>query len=156
MIIRPSFVEDAEQLCMIHKRSIRELCQNEYTPEQIEQWADPKRPEFYRDRIATDAQVTFTAVLDNKIVGFVRFWPESNELCSVFVDPDYARHGVGSALMLHAEKAAIALGLTYFWLHASLTAVPFYQSLGYIKQEAIVQQFRSGGSIPGLRMEKQF
>ena len=152
MIIRPALVEDAEVLCAIHKSAIRQICCHDYSPAQIAAWTGKKKPESYRSRIVS--QVAFTAVSENKIVGFVRFHPETSELCSVFVDPHCARKGVGTALMKHAEQAALALGLTHFWLHASLTAVPFYQSLGYVKLEEIIHQFPQIG-LPAIHMEKQ-
>ena len=152
MIIRPAVVEDAEALCVIHKSAIRQICCHDYSPEQIEAWAGKKNPESYRTRIVS--QVAFTAVSNDQIVGFVRFHPETSELCSVFVDPHWARKGVGGALMKHAEQAALALGLTHFWLHASLTAVPFYQSLGYVKLEELIHQFPQIG-LPAVHMEKQ-
>ena len=151
MIIRPALVEDSEALCVLHKRAIRELCCQDYSPAQIEAWASPKKPETYRSRI--EHQVAFTAVSQDKIVGFVRFNPETNELCSIFIDPACARMGVGTTLMHHADKAALALGLSYFWLHASLTAVPFYETLGYVKQKEVTHQFPNI-ELPAIYMEK--
>lgn len=153
MQIRKATPEDAYAIWLVHTRSIRELCRADYTPEQIEGWAGPKKPEHYPERIRRDP--TFVAEIAGKIVGFVRFNREKSELSTIYVDPAAARQGVGTALMQTAVSQAQQMGLTYFWLHASLTAVPFYQAMGFIYEEKISRRFNNI-ELPCVRMRLQF
>ena len=153
MIIRKASVEDAPAIFNIHVRSIRTLCAKDYTPAQIEGWVGGKTLERYVPRIKRDP--TFVALVDNKIVGFVRFYLPTSELASIFVDPDFARNGIGKALMERAIEEAKALGLTGFWLDASLTAVSFYKSLGFITEKEITHHFPNI-SLPAVRMTLLF
>lgn len=153
MIIRQATPDDAPAIFDIHTRSIRTLCAADYTPQQIEGWAGGKQLAFYIPRIKRDP--TFVALIGEKIVGFVRFYVPTSELASIYVDPDYARRGVGSALMEKAIGEARQRGLTHFWLDGSITAVPFYHSLGFIAEKEIFHRF-STVSIKGVRMTLQF
>ena len=46
-LVRFATPADAEAICRVHVASIRESCAGDYTPQQIEAWAGPKRPEDY-------------------------------------------------------------------------------------------------------------
>jgi len=59
------------------------------------------------------------------------------------------RGGVGRALMEHLHAIARAHGTTKLWCHAQLTAVSFYERLGY---RSIGPEFEEAG-IDHVRME---
>jgi len=149
LTIRAAAIQDTKAIVDIHSRSIRVLCAQDYTLEQIEAWAGGRTPEQYISRIQRDP--TFVAEFNNKIVGFVRFYMPTGELASIFVDPHYARMGIGSALMNRAVAEAKERGLTSFWLDASITAVPFYQHLGFTIEKEIVHRLPTA-LIEGMRM----
>jgi GNAT superfamily N-acetyltransferase len=48
-----------------------------------------------------------------------------------YVDPGYARRGVGALLLNASERAALEVGFTRAELTATLPAVPFYAAYGY-------------------------
>ncbi|TDQ84583.1 N-acetylglutamate synthase-like GNAT family acetyltransferase [Dongia mobilis] len=50
---------------------------------------------------------------------------------SVFVEPDWARRGVASALMRQVESDAMRCGIRHLRLAATLSGVDFYRSRGY-------------------------
>ena len=54
-----------------------------------------------------------------------------DELCSICVEPEFARQGIATKLMEVAYKDAKKQNVETLWLDASLTAVPFYQALGW-------------------------
>jgi putative acetyltransferase len=151
MNIRDATLDDAEGIWDIHVRSIRELCSADYTPAQIKAWTGHRTVEDYRKRIKSDP--FYVAEIYGKTVGFARFRPSTNELCSVFVDPDHVRQGVGTALLRKACEDGARRGLTHFWLDASLTAVPFYESGGFVWEQNIVHTF-SGVDLECVRMTR--
>ena len=60
------------------------------------------------------------------------------------------RHGVGRAVMEHLHEIARQSGLTGVWCHAQVSAVPFYERLGY----RIVGGVFDEAGIEHVRMER--
>jgi putative acetyltransferase len=152
MIIRDATPGDAESIWDIHVRSIRELCSADYAPAQIQAWAGHRTVEDYHKCIKSDP--FYVAEIDGKLVGYARFRPSTNELCSIFVDPDHVRQGIGTALLREVCEDGARRGLTYFWLDASLTAVPFYASGGFTREQDTVHAF-SGVDLECVRMTRR-
>lgn len=114
MKIREANVDEAQAIKELHDRSALALCRNEYTTEQLEEWVKSSTVEKYRRRL--EKHRTFVAEKDDIMVGFVRWNPETNELCSIFVDPDYARQGIATELMNRAYEDAVSKGVDKLWL----------------------------------------
>lgn len=148
MVIREAAAEDLRLMKELHDRAIRELCRNDYTREELEGWIKKSTLEKYRWRLET--QRIFIAEGEGRMLGFIRWYPETNELCSICVEPEFARQGIGTTLMEHALEDAREQGVDLLWLDASLTAVPFYESLGW---EYIT--FQTAGPLDCVRMEKR-
>jgi putative acetyltransferase len=148
MIIRKATIDDAQVILRLHTRSVLLLCRADYTPEQLDGWVGRNTLERYQIRLKKHR--AYIAEQKGNVAGYVRWNPATNELCSIFVDPDYVRQGVGTNLMAKACEDAISRGVEAFWLDASLTAVPFYKAIGWTYVEPIAH-----GSLPGVRMTKQ-
>jgi GNAT superfamily N-acetyltransferase len=71
-----------------------------------------------------------------------------------FVDPDWARKGIGSRILELCENAARREGFTRFEMGATLTGVPLYRRHGYTEIERIEQPLKNGESLPIVRMAK--
>ena len=151
MIIRKATLDDVQVIWEVHTRSIESLCAPDYAPNQIQAWVGSKKPENYIERIQRDP--TYVAEIAVNVVGFIRFRPLTNELCSIFVDPGYIRQGIGTDLFKKACEEAKHLGMTYFWLDSSLTAVPFYQAMGFLSESRTTHKF-SGVTLKCVRMRK--
>jgi GNAT superfamily N-acetyltransferase len=80
---------------------------------------------------------------------------DAAKIRAFFVDPDYARHGIGTALLDHCESKARALGFTRFELMATLPGVRLYQSRGYVAEQAIHHPLESELTIEFVPMHKQ-
>jgi putative acetyltransferase len=150
MQIRPAIESDAGGICEMHIRSIRELCIRDYTPEQIEVWAGPKRPSDYLEPIR--GKRIFVAEQAGQIAGFGDYHATKNEICAIYVHPDFVRQGLGRALFLVVTDELKARGFSHVELDASLTSVGFYEAMGCRKIEERLHPFRDGVSIPCVRM----
>jgi putative acetyltransferase len=148
MLIREASVDDALTILNLHKRSVLALCRNEYSPAQLNGWLEHSALEKYRLRLQSHR--TFVAERDGEVVGYVRWNPATNELCSIFIDPDHVRQGVATELMQIVYHDAIDSGVTELWLDASLTAVPFYQVEGWTYVERMMH-----GPLESFRMTKE-
>ena len=80
--------------------------------------------------------------------------PTSAKIRSVFVHPKYARRGLGSRLVRHAEREAAAAGFRLLELWASLTGVPLYRKLGYQEIRKLAIPGGNGATVPAVHMAK--
>jgi GNAT superfamily N-acetyltransferase len=71
-----------------------------------------------------------------------------------FVHPDYARHGLGRAILLACEDAIRAARFRSIELVATLPGVPFYQAFDYETGERYEVPLVNGLSLPVVRMTK--
>lgn len=80
--------------------------------------------------------------------------PSSAKIRAIFVDPDYARLGLGSRLVRNAEAEAAAAGHHLLELWATLTGVPLYARLGYQDLGRLTVPCVNGAVITMVHMAK--
>jgi predicted GNAT family N-acyltransferase len=68
----------------------------------------------------------------------------------VAVIKQFRRRGIGTLLMEALEQEARSRGLSKLWFHSQISAVPFYQALGY---QAYGEEYMEA-NIPHVSMEK--
>ncbi len=73
-----------------------------------------------------------------------------------FVDPNYVRKGIGTAILKACEEAIIVNGYTRAELVATLTGEPLYTSYGYVAVERYDIGLENGLALPVVRMLKSF
>lgn len=118
---------DAAALSAIIRRALREVNARDYEPAII----DAVAANFSREKIleAIRSRPVLVAVIDGEIVGTGSL--EGTTVRSMFVRPDHARRGIGTALMREIEMLAIARGLQRLDLQSSITAEGFYRRHGF-------------------------
>jgi GNAT superfamily N-acetyltransferase len=79
---------------------------------------------------------------------------EAAKIRAFFVHPDWARRGVGTAILDACEEAAIAAGFTRLEMGATLTGVPFYAARGYRASDRFNVPLTNGETLPIVRMKK--
>ncbi len=79
---------------------------------------------------------------------------EAAKIRAFFVHPDWARRGIGSAILAACEDAARAAGFTRCEMGATLTGVPLYRAHGYAATAELGAPLPDGTSLPIVRMEK--
>ncbi|MEO1086756.1 MAG: GNAT family N-acetyltransferase [Acidobacteriota bacterium] len=165
--------DDIPTLELLIGRSVRQLSVGDYTPEQIESALGDA---FGLDSQLIDDGTYFTVLVDGEIAG-CGGWsfrktlfgadgrsdrePESLDpkvdaakVRAFFVDPAYARRGIGKALLDHCEEEARRAGFTRAELMSTLPGLRLYSRYGYIAGEGIDYPLKKGGSIPFVPMEK--
>jgi len=73
-----------------------------------------------------------------------------------FVHPDYARRGMGRAILKACEKAIIQAGYNRAEIAATLTGEPLYVSAGYLVTERFNIPLSNGLPLPCVRLAKTF
>lgn len=171
--IRPATLDEKPILEALIARSARGLSTGDYTSEQIE---GALRGAFGVDTQLIRDRTYFVAELDGKIVGCggwshrktlfggdARVDREAGELDpqvdaakirAFFIDPDYARRGIGRAILEQCEQAAHAAGFRRFEMMATLPGVKLYQACGYVALERVNYPVGEGVTIHFVRMGK--
>lgn len=169
-IARP---EDAETLRRLIELSVRRLQANDYTPAQMD---GALGHALGLDQQLIADQTYFIAECEGEIVG-CGGWSfrrtlfgsdggpnrESNlldpatdaaKIRAIFVHPEWARRGIGTAILKHCEEAAQTAGFSRFEMGSTLTGVALYKLKGYVEQERIAVPLPNGEALPVVKMTK--
>jgi GNAT superfamily N-acetyltransferase len=80
---------------------------------------------------------------------------EPARIRAIFVHPAFARRGLGTLILTHAEQAAAAAGFRTLEMGSTLTGVPLYTLRGYTPVERIAIPLPNGEHLPILKMAKR-
>jgi len=158
MEIRPGNAEDAEAVADAHHAAIEELGATVYDDQQVAAWSAGRSPDDYE--FGGDDRDVFVAEIDGAVRGFGWLSHEpgehltahvDGEVTGMYVHPDVAREGVGTALLERLETRARERGLDALGMWASMNAVPFYETQGYERVAERVHEF--GGGVTGRVLE---
>ena len=125
-----------------------------YSPDDIEGWVVPATDENLRWlALNRNRGIRLVAELDGEPVGIGALVLEESAVRAVYVAPESARRGCGSALVREMERIARNHGLARLTLHASLNAERFYANLGFDvlerTEKGTVQRPSLGGGTDG-------
>jgi ribosomal protein S18 acetylase RimI-like enzyme len=73
---------------------------------------------------------------------------------AIFVDPNFARQGLGSLILARVEAAAREAGFKRYEMGSTLTGVPLYRLKGYREVERIEVPLPNGEALPVVKMVK--
>jgi len=79
---------------------------------------------------------------------------DAAKIRAFFVDPQWARKGIGSLILHACEQAAVADGFSRLEMGATLSGIPFYKAKGYIELEPQFVPLGDGEKLPIVRMSK--
>lgn len=151
--IRPAEPDDAEAICGVHVAAISAVESPAYDDGQILAWASYPTPDRYP--IEDDRSPVFVAEADGEVVGFAELDAAEAAVEEVYVHPDHAREGVGTALLDRVAAAAEERGLDGLSVTASLNAVPFYEAVGYRQVDETVEKIAGDVAFPCAVLETE-
>lgn len=151
MQIRLFRPEDADQIATLFHETVREVNVRDYSIAQVQAWSPDDL--YFRDWATVCAQrFTYVAELDGLIVGFGELETNGHIDC-FYCHKDYQRRGVGRSIYYAIELKARELNLDRLFTEASITAKPFFESLGFTLITA-QQVLRRGETFTNYRVEK--
>jgi GNAT superfamily N-acetyltransferase len=141
--------DDLDALMEVFIRAIRDTACRDYTPAQVDAWAQPDRELWSQRR---SSRPTWVAVVDEQVVGFTDLEPDGH-IDMMYVHPRVAGKGVAGSLLRWAEEQAMLNGIDRLHAEVSLTARPFFERNGFevIEPERVL---RNGQHFDRFRMEK--
>ena len=130
--VRDAVHDDAEAMCVVLCRSIKELCASNHKddPETLDAWLNNKTPENVRSWIDSPDQRVLVAVGSEGVCG-VGAVAASGEILLNYVSPDARFRGVSKMLLRHLEEHLCANGVTTATLTSTQIAHRFYLGAGY-------------------------
>lgn len=153
MIIRKATIEDREAMQQLIADSARVLSRNYYDDAQIEAAVALV---FGVDTDLIDDGTYFVAEIDGVIAGcggwsrrkmlyggdqyttrdagYVDPQTDPARIRAFFIHPDFARKGVGRAILARCEEEARAYGFRKLELMATLPGIEFYKSCGFTER----------------------
>jgi len=131
--LRPYLPADAKRCAEIFRSSVEELAADDYDEAQREAWASRADDEqAFGAKLA--GELTLLAVIDDAIAGFASL-KGAEEIDMLFVDPEFARQGVGRTLVDALTRLAEARGAKRLTTEASDVAKPLFEREGFTAQK---------------------
>jgi len=121
---------DAEATLVIFLRAVRETARAHYSAEQVAAWAADSG-DLDSWTVARAAANTQLAVIDGHVAGFTDL-DDDGYIDMLFVDPDFGRQGIASALLASMIALARQRGLPAVTTFASLTSRPVFERHGFV------------------------
>lgn len=165
---------DADTIELVMKASARTLSNGFYEASQI-----PSVERFIAtlDRTLLDDGTYFVGEVDDGVIACCGGWSRRDKLFTgageqaggarlldptreparvraMFVHPDYARRGLGRAILDLCEEAARRERFTRLELMATLPGEPLYAACGFRVVERVMIKLPDGVEVGGARMEK--
>jgi len=131
--LRPYLPPDVRRCAEIFRSSIDELAADDYDEDQREAWASRADDEQAFGAKLSGA-LTLLAVIDGAVAGFASL-KGAEEIDMLFVDPEFARQGVGRTLVDALTKLAQARGAKRLTVEASDVAKPLFERQGFTSQQ---------------------
>ena len=126
MKLRRYRVSDCSELTRLFYDTVHSVCARDYTPEQLDAWADG-HPDLETWDRSLRAHDTWVVEEGGRILGFGDMTADGY-LDRLFVHREAQGRGIASALCAALERRCSA---SEFTVHASRTARPFFQGRGY-------------------------
>lgn len=127
--IREFKPDNASAVSEVIRRTMRESNGADYSSEILTPLIEYFSPE--KVLLLAQERICLVAEVDEKIVGTIAL--ESGQLQTFFVTPDFQGKGVGTLLLKSVERLAARQKLKIISVASSLSAVSFYEKMGYRK-----------------------
>lgn len=103
----------------------------EYGPEGIRNFSEFVTDESLKKMFLTGRYLVFVATEGDKIIGLITL-RSGNHISLLFVDNEYHRRGVGSALIRYLQEYMLShTGYEKVTVNAAPYGIPFYHNLGF-------------------------
>lgn len=147
----------ADAVRRLHALAFRRLAAAHHTPAQIEAHEALIMDTAYADDLA-QSHLLLAEEHSGRLVATAGWLalpdrPATARIRKVFVHPDMAGRGLGSAMVRAAEADACAAGLPNLFVRANINAVPLYEKLGYRPVERGVMS-AGAEALPVMFMER--
>jgi putative acetyltransferase len=151
MIVRLYKDNDLESVATLFTEAVHHVNIHDYSSEQLAAWA-PRPPDLthWRERLAS--LTLWVAESESRLLGFCGLGADGH-VDLLYTDYRFQRQGVARSLYQHVETEARRRDVRRMFTEASITARPFFESMGFgIIREQIVES--RGAFFKNYAMER--
>lgn len=153
--VRPAHTTDGAGIAAVHVDAISSFGAAAYNTEVIAEWGAPRTAENYTQAMARGERLFVAVDVDARIVGFSSHRIElGRHRTAVYVCGSAARRGVGTALLVAAERVAREADAEALHVDASLVALHFYAANGFAAIAHVTHSLPSGRPMECVEMRK--
>ncbi len=150
--LRKANPEDLTDIRRLFTDTIHAVCADDYSPEQISAWAaSAGNTRLWEEKVET--QYFLIAEIEGDPVGFGSLALD-NTIDLLYIHKDYQKKGIATMLCRKLEAEALSRGASVLFSHASITAKPFFEKMGFVSRRRQTQ-IRQGVEIVNYLMEKK-
>ncbi|MBE7618376.1 GNAT family N-acetyltransferase [Komagataeibacter sp. FXV2] len=149
ILIRPIDPSETHSALALYRAAISNIGTQFYSARQRAEWATRTEVQFLR---LARSRARFVAERDGRIIGYVGYDRSRQTLTECYVHPHHQHQGIGRLLVRHVLHIAHADGLEGLTVLASLNARSFYESLGFVFQQAENLDMSDGQILPCCQM----
>jgi putative acetyltransferase len=142
---------DVREIMTLFYETVHSVNARDYSAEQVDAWA-PFDMDYDRWVESLSSRITFVAESDSIIVGFAEL-EETGHIDRFYCHKDYQRVGIGAELVSAVEEEAHRRNIPRLFAEVSITAKPFFTSMGFVVLEEQTVTTR-GVAFINYRMEK--
>ena len=151
-------LDDHSQVRHVHARAMRAHCGDTLSEAELSAFLDFVSSPVYSDYVL--AEEAYGAFVDGQLVGTGSWLAngddgETARIASVFVDPMFARLGIGGRLLAEVEVRAAQSGFDQLGASATINAVPFFERHGYTEASRGVKAFGPDCWLPVAFLRKR-
>ncbi|MDR5900805.1 MULTISPECIES: GNAT family N-acetyltransferase [Halomonas] len=117
---REALARDAGDQAEIFHHAVMQGAAAHYTRPQRDAWVSALPREACAWAARQALYTTLVAECDGRCVGFLELEPLAGRIVTLYVWPSLARRGIGSTLLIHAERLLIERGVSRASIEASL------------------------------------
>lgn len=132
---------DLEDILTIFNGTVQAINKKDYTQQQIDQWVQLK-PDYEKWHATLDSTYSVVALNRMEVIGFGNI-SDTGELDYLYVDKKWIGYGIGKMIATDLMNHALNAGAKELTVYSSITAKPFFESLGFELVEQKVQ-YRNG------------
>lgn len=152
--IRPAIKEDIEAIVRLRNESILSSSQDDYSREQLLQWAGVTRTENALARILDGCLLVATS--GTEIIATNGLDLDETEMVGLFVSPSFKYRSIGSRMVQEVERLAIQFGISVLSVEAALPAIGFYEKCHYQPRPGAVLVQDSRTHLDSLSLSRSF
>lgn len=159
--IRNSKLEDLRDIDALYARSYPKLLKEDYSPSVLVtivpmfSKAQPKLVTSDSFYVATEEGEILGAGGWTKTGPRGEVIPRTGHIRHFATDPSALRRGIAKALMERCLSGATRVGVDTLCCYSTLTAVPFYQAMGFEVKGDLIIEFASALEFPAVWMENK-
>ena len=150
--IRKFDINDTNECIALFRGTVHSVNAKDYTPSQLAAWAPENIDSNSWQKRLTDS-LTYIAEVDNQIIGFGNM-TTNGYLDMLFIHKNFQRKGIAKKIVIKLEEIALELGLKEVSTESSITAKPFFETMGYHILEQQLKEHR-GEQFINFVMKKQ-